>query len=671
MKKQASKSKKQVSLKAMVMMAVMALAIPLNLIFGLFAAYMSYHNTISSLSQTLTTATSVSAKAAANEIGKYKSLVQELASARELYDPETSAAELNEFINKKVSSYGLLDICYYTTDGIPKQGGASCKTETFFTVASSGETFIDSPQVNAAGGEMSVLISTPVWENGVANTNVVGVIACVVPQSMLNNIIQDIVVSANSSAFIIDKDGITIAGTNIEDVKTQKNILTSSKSDLTQKALHALLKKANGGEVGFGKYSEGGETQLLAYAPIDGTDGWSVCVSAPRGDFTQGVNTTIYIAIGLVTIFIIYGVWGSIMVAKKIAVPLNSGMDRLILMTKGDFVSPIPEIDSRSHELNRVIDCIRTMCDCSKDIIGDIDYVLGEMADGNFSVDSKAEDKYIGNYANILSAEKMIKAKLNNTLVEILQVSEQVSAGSDQVSSGAQALAQGSTEQASSVEELSNTINEVAQQVRQNAEDSEKANRITMEAGEIMQGSVEGMAQAIAAMQEITDTSRDISKVIKVIDDIAFQTNILALNAAVEAARAGAAGKGFAVVADEVRNLSQKSSEAAKNTTALIESSIAAVDKGGKLVSKSSEDFAAVAERAAAVGEIIGVISQQSQHQAEAMGQISMGVEQVSSVVQMNSATSEESAAASEELSSQAAVLKGLVEQFTLSNKAE
>ena len=181
-----------------------------------------------------------------------------------------------------------------------------------------------------------------------------------------------------------------------------------------------------------------------------------------------------------------------------------------------------------------------------------------------------------------------------------------------------------------------------------------------------MQGSVEAMAQAKAAMDEINETSRDISKVIKAIDDIAFQTNILGLNAAVEEARAGTAGKGFAVVADEVRNLSQKSAEAAKTTTALIASSISAVEKGDRLVAKASDDFGTVAEKAAMVRDIVSKISEQFRQQAEATNQISLGIEQVASVVQMNSATSEESAAASQELSGQAGALQGLVSKFRL-----
>ena len=213
---------------------------------------------------------------------------------------------------------------------------------------------------------------------------------------------------------------------------------------------------------------------------------------------------------------------------------------------------------------------------------------------------------------------------------------------------------------------MSATIGDVARQLNESASEAGKASALTVETGDIVADSANVMAQASAAMDEISETSKNISKVIKAIDDIAFQTNILALNAAVEAARAGSAGKGFAVVADEVRNLSQKSAEAAKSTASLIESTIEAVEKGGKLVTKANEDFAHVALKSGEIRSIVGELSTMFQQQAVAANQISQGIEQIAAVVHNNSATSEESAAASEELSSQAIVLKNLVAQFKL-----
>ncbi|MEG1894902.1 MAG: methyl-accepting chemotaxis protein, partial [Oscillospiraceae bacterium] len=198
------------------------------------------------------------------------------------------------------------------------------------------------------------------------------------------------------------------------------------------------------------------------------------------------------------------------------------------------------------------------------------------------------------------------------------------------------------------------------------AENAHLASQKSAEAGAEVMVSNQKMEQLVVAMEKISQSSVDIGKVIKVIEDIAFQTNILALNAAVEAARAGTAGKGFAVVADEVRNLASKSAEAAKGTTALIEGSVEAVKNGTRLVDDTAKSLGTVAQSAKDVGELIDRIAAASNDQASAATQVTQGVEQISSVVQTNSATAEESAAASEELSGQATMLRQLVEKFKL-----
>lgn len=299
-------------------------------------------------------------------------------------------------------------------------------------------------------------------------------------------------------------------------------------------------------------------------------------------------------------------------------------------------------------------------------IIVDIGYILGELAEGNFQIISQHLNDYVGDYRKILLAIRHMKETQNSIILQISQTAEQVSLGSEQVASGAQALSQGATEQASGIEELSATIADITSKIKANADDAVYASNLSSEAGkEVKNGSLH-MQSMMAAMDEITNTSKEIGKIIKTIDDIAFQTNILALNAAVEAARAGMAGKGFAVVADEVRNLAQKSAEAAKNTTALIESTIKAVNNGTKIADDTAKSLGIIVEKTSAVNEKITKIAQASEEQANSVYQINQGVEQISAVVQTNSATAEESAAASEELSGQALIMKELVGRFKL-----
>lgn len=295
-----------------------------------------------------------------------------------------------------------------------------------------------------------------------------------------------------------------------------------------------------------------------------------------------------------------------------------------------------------------------------------IDYGMSEFSKGNFTCECPIT--FLGDFAHIQKSIEKFQAKMNDTLVELDMASVQVSAGASQVAEGAQTLAQGATEQASSVEELSATIADISHQISQTAEYSEKTNTLGKQAGEVVQKSKVEMRQMMEAINDIASASENIQRIIKAMDDIAFQTNILALNAAVEAARAGNAGKGFAVVADEVRNLAQKSAEAAKDTTELIENSLQHVSHGEQLATSTDAAFEEVAKYAEDILGMVEKIAQASNEQAMSISQISQGVEQISSVVQMNSATSEESAAASEELSGQAGIMKSLIDQFELSH---
>ena len=255
---------------------------------------------------------------------------------------------------------------------------------------------------------------------------------------------------------------------------------------------------------------------------------------------------------------------------------------------------------------------------------------------------------------------------LSNTLTQVQQISEQVAEGSDQVSSGAQNLSEASAEQASSVEELAATITEISENIKRTADNAKEASEKVYSAQDALTVSNDQMQEMIQAMSVISHKSEDIGKIIKTIEDIAFQTNILALNAAVEAARAGEAGRGFAVVADEVRNLASKSAEAAKNTTGLIEGTIEAVNNGTDIANRTAQALVETVESAGTVVTYVDDISTSAAEQAESIFQVRQGVDQIAGIVQTNSATAEESAAASEELSAQAQTLKNLVEVFNL-----
>lgn len=278
---------------------------------------------------------------------------------------------------------------------------------------------------------------------------------------------------------------------------------------------------------------------------------------------------------------------------------------------------------------------------------------------------------YLGDFIAIKDAINGITTHLSNVMGEINEAAGQVETGARQISDGGQHLSHGTTEQASSIEELSASIDEVAAETKRNAQNANEANDRAVEVQTNAQSGNKQMAEMVASMLDINESSHNISKIIKVIDDIAFQTNILSLNAAVEAARAGQHGKGFAVVAEEVRTLAARSAEAAKETTTLIEGSISKVDVGTKIADETAESLKEILSQIEKVAELVSKIAQASNDQATEISQITKGLEQVSLVVQTNSATAEQSAAASQELSSQAEMLKEMVDTFKLKDKSK
>lgn len=382
---------------------------------------------------------------------------------------------------------------------------------------------------------------------------------------------------------------------------------------------------------------------------------------------TKDVSNNIVFVIVLIIIALGISIILGIYQANSMTKPISACAERLEALAEGDLTSEVPTVNT-NDEISVLVRATGAIVKELTVIIQDMNWMLSEMANGRFNIKSDNREFYVGDFAPLFSSVRTINHELSDALAQINQSAEQVNAGAEQVSHGAQALAQGTTQQASAVEQLSATVNEIATGARNNAQTARAAREHSQLAGQQVTISNEYMQKMIEAMGNISNSSEEIAKIIRTIENIAFQTNILALNAAVEAARAGTAGKGFAVVADEVRNLASKSDQAAKATKELIEGSVNAVKGGNEIVDNVSS---ALQESIKLVDQSVkdmGIIADAVESEADSISQVTDGIDQISAVIQNNSAASEESAAASEELSSQSVIMKDLMSRFQLRN---
>lgn len=594
------------------------------------------------------------------ELKSYLSYAEQAGCDTTLASPTVSDADKLAHINNLATSQGLKRGNIIKTNGIEITDHKDFSDRGYFKLAMEGKTCVFNPTVSRLTGEIIQIISAPLWADGISDGEPIGCAYFVANDEFLNDIMRKINLSDNSYAFLIDSDG------NIAGHVDAKSVLNEEAKEQIVSNLGDTYQSMLAGEKGLDVRSKDGKTMFVAYTPIECAPGWSMAIVAPESDF---LGTVVFMVISGIALFVVssaISVIMSIIVAKNIVTPIHLCADRLVKLSDGDLTTPVPEIKTKDETLilaNATDKIVSSM----NDIFGDANYMLEEMASGNFAIHSRiGVDAYKGDYVKLVNGIRTIRDELKTVLQQIAVSAQAVSQSADQVSNGAQMLSQSSTHQAASIQELNANIHSISDKVLETEASCEKGSELVSQTASHVEIAVSEMDNLRKAMDDISSASNEIDNIIKTIEDIAFQTNILALNAAIEAARAGTAGKGFAVVADEVRNLATKSAEAAHDTTELIGRTIAAVDNGNKIASRTYDSVKGVSELTEDVESIVSKIAAASEEQADMIKEITLGFDNISNAINTGSSTAEENTSTSAALNEEAKTLSDMVVKFKL-----
>ena len=526
----------------------------------------------------------------------------------------------------------------------------------WFKEGETRKTIISEPYKDIISGNMVVAITAPVYD--LNNSKIIGITGVDINIATLNTMAQEYVVGNEGYTILITRAKTVLSHKDKE--KILKNI---TEIDLDQDVTTWIENNDSAVKT----FKNSGESVLGCYYPI-GSTGWGILSSVSEKEFESKIALVSQRVLGINILTFILMVAIIVTLSSRITKPLKKLSRITNELVNGNFDVEIhsdsnDEVGQLANGMNLLVQKLQTYMN----YVDEISDSLDSFAEGNLDINLKYE--YSGEFGKLkTSLEKTVDA-FTKIIEDIVSISSQLASGSMEIANGAQQLANGSAEQSSSIQNLANNITEISNHVNKSAEHTTALSSQIGMVGNAAYMSNEQMEEMVDAMNRITKESSEIGKIIKTIEDISFQTNILALNAAVEAARAGVAGKGFAVVADEVRNLATKSSEAAKNTTALIENSIRAVRDGSQIVQDTKESLEDVLSAVDKSTTMIQSISDSAIEEAEKIEHIKIAVDEINAVVHSNSAAAEESSAASEELSSLASTLEMVAERFVISEK--
>lgn len=658
--KKEQNSNKFKSIKKQISNTVALIVVACNVILGAVASYLCYTSSMETLTETMDDTSKIASERVEAELKEYTAIAYETGSIARLADAGRAIEDKQAIIQQRISDHNFSAGTILDKSGKDIFNGNDYSAEEFYKQAMQGNTYIATPKQNQLTNDISVIVSAPLWEGGIPHTSAIGAILFAPDAEFLNDIMRSIVIGDSGTAFMVSKDGTTIADLDSSLVGVE-NLIELGKTDKSVKELGKVVEKMTLEDDSYGFYDFNGVRKMATFSRVAGTENWSIAVTIKVSEFMQKFYIALIVTVTMVVVFTIIAIYMGNAKGKMILDQVKMGVTRIELLSQGDLSTEVPK-PVQNDEMAQLLGSLEITVSSLKNVISDISNQLMAIADGNLKI--TMEHEYKGDFVKISDTFVAIVDQLKTTMSDIDVNASRVATGADDLSKASQSLAEGATDQAGAVEELTASMTDISEKIQDNALNAKEAREIVNAVNNEIQESNGHMADMTEAMSKIKDASNEIANIINTINDIATQTNLLSLNAAIEAARAGEAGKGFAVVADEVRELAEQSSKAAKNTSMLIENSIKAVEEGTLLAETTAKSLNKVVENAIKVDKAINDIAEASAAQAETAEQINMGVGQIATVTEANSAAAEESAAASEELSGEAALLKENINKF-------